>query len=47
MFVKGAGKVTLVENYEEAKKVEAYLYSIAKHTLEPKLNIPQAKGLCC
>ena len=36
MFVKRAGKVTLVENYEEAKKVEADLYSITKHTLEPE-----------
>ena len=32
MFVKRASKVTLVENYEEAKKVEAYLDSIANHT---------------
>ena len=35
MFVKRAGKVTLVENYQEAKKVEADLDSIARHTLEP------------
>ena len=37
MFVKRAGKVTLVENNEEAKKVEADPDSIAKHTLEPEL----------
>ena len=35
MFVKRSGKITLVENYEEAKKVDAYLDSIAKHTPEP------------
>ena len=32
MFVKRSGKITLVENYEEAKKVEAYLDSIEKLT---------------
>ena len=32
MFVKRAGKVTLVENYEEPKEVEADLDSIANHT---------------
>ena len=32
MFVKRSGKITLVENYEKAKKVEADLDSIAKHT---------------
>ena len=37
MFVKRVGKVTLVENYEEAKKVEANLDSVAKNTLEPEL----------
>ena len=35
MLVKRASKVTLVENYEEAKKVEEDMDSIAKHTLEP------------
>ena len=37
MFLKRSGKITLVENYEEAKKVEAYLDSIENHTLEPEL----------
>ena len=37
MFVKRSGKLTLVENYEEAKKVEADLDSIAKNTPKPKL----------
>ena len=37
MFVKRAVKVTLIENYEEAKKVEAALDNIAKHTLEPEV----------
>ena len=35
MFVKRAVKLTLVENYEEAKRVEANLDSIAKHTSKP------------
>ena len=43
MFVKRAGKVTLVENYEEAKKVEADLDSIITHTLEPKLKHTTSK----
>ena len=43
MFVKRVGKVTLVENYEEAKKVEVDLDSIAKHTLEPKLKHTTSK----
>ena len=34
MFVKRSGKVTLVENYEEAKRIEAYLDSIARNSLE-------------
>ena len=33
MFVNRDGKVTLVENYEEAKKVEADMDSITRHTL--------------
>ena len=37
MFVKRAGKVRLVENYEEAKKVEEDLDSIESHTLELEL----------
>ena len=37
MFVKRAGKVTLVENYEEAKKVEVDLDSVAKDALEFEL----------
>ena len=37
MFVKRPGKVILVENYEEAKKVESDLDSIVRHTLEPEL----------
>ena len=35
MFVKWAVKATLVENYEEAKKVEVDLASITRDTLEP------------
>ena len=37
MFVKRVIKVTLVENYEESKKVKAEIDSIEKHTLEPDL----------
>ena len=37
MFVKRVGNVTLVENYEEAKKVEEDLDSIISHTQEPEL----------
>ena len=37
MFVKRAVKLTLVENYEEANKVEAKLDSINKHTTEPEV----------
>ena len=37
MFVKRAVNTTLVENYEEAKKVEFDLDSIARHTLEPEV----------
>ena len=38
MFVKRVVKHTLVDNYEEANKVEVYLDSINKHTIEPKVN---------
>ena len=34
MFIKRAVKRSLVENYEEADKVEDELDSIAKHTSE-------------
>ena len=37
MFVKRAVKVTLIENYEEANKVEDDLDSIARNTLEPEV----------
>ena len=37
MFIKRAVKATLVEKYEEAKKVEADLDSIARHTSKPKV----------
>ena len=37
MFVKRVGKVTLVENYEEAKKVEVDLDSVTKDALELEL----------
>ena len=37
MFVKRSGEITLVENYEEDKKVEEDLDSIEKHTPEPNL----------
>ena len=43
MFVKRSGKVTLVENYEKAKKVEAYINSIARHTLELELKHTTSK----
>ena len=43
MFVKRFGKVTLVEKYEEANKIEAYLDSIEKHTLEPELKHTTSK----
>ena len=43
MFVKMPGKVTLVENYEEAKKIEAYMDSIENNTLEPKLKHTTSK----
>ena len=43
MFVKRAVKTTLVEKYEEAKKVEADLDSIARHTLEPNLKHTTSK----
>ena len=37
MFVKRAMKITLIENYEEAKRVEVDLDSIGKHTAEPEV----------
>ena len=37
IFVKRTVKPTLVENYEEAKKEEFDLDSIARHTLEPEV----------
>ena len=43
MFVKRVGKATLVENYEEAKKVEADPASIAKHALETELKHTTSK----
>ena len=43
MFVKRSGKVTLVENYEEAKKVEADLDSIGKHNPKPELKHTTSK----
>ena len=43
MFVKRVGKVTLVENYEESKKIEAYMDSISSHTLEPELKHTTSK----
>ena len=43
MFVKRSSKITLVENYEEAKKVEADLDGIAKHTPKPELKHTTSK----
>ena len=43
MFVKRFGKVTLVEKYEEAKKVEADMDSIARNTLELELKCTISK----
>ena len=37
-------KATLVENYEEAKKVEADLDSIARHTVQQKLKTIASKN---
>ena len=37
MFVKRAVKRTLLENYEEANKVEAELDNITKHTAKPEV----------
>ena len=37
MFVKREVKVTLIENYKEANKVEVDLDSIAKNNLEPEV----------
>ena len=43
MFVKRAVKLTLVENFEEANKVEDDLDSITKHTSEPEVNTISGK----
>ena len=43
MFVNTAVKLTLVENFEEAIKVEADLDSIEKHTSEPKVKTLSSK----
>ena len=45
MFVKRAVKVTLVENYEESKKVEGDLDSIVRHTSKPKEKTISIKNL--
>ena len=37
-------KPTLVENYEESKKVEADLDSIARYTSEPEVKITASKN---
>ena len=43
MFVKRSGKVTLVENYEEAKTIEEDMDSIERNTLEPDLKHSKRK----
>ena len=43
MFVKRSGKITLVENYEEAKKVEADMDSIEKYSPKPELKYTTRK----
>ena len=43
MFVKREVKHSLVENYEEANKVEAELDSIAKHTSESEIKTFSSK----
>ena len=43
IIVKRSGKVTLVENYEESKKVEEDLDSVARHTIEPELKHTTSK----
>ena len=43
MFVKKAVKLTLVENFEEAIKVEDDLDSIGKHTSKPKVETFSSK----
>ena len=43
MFVKRAVKITLIENYDEARKVEADLYNIAIHTSEPEVKPTASK----
>ena len=44
MFVKRAVKATLVENYEEEKKVEDDMDSITGHTLEPEVKPMASKN---
>ena len=43
MFVKRAVKHSLVENYEEANKLEVELDSIKKHTSESKIKLASGK----
>ena len=43
MFVKRLVKPSLVETYEEAKKVDAKLESINKHTVEPDVRTFSSK----
>ena len=43
MFVKRVGKVTLVEKYEETKKIETDLDSIERNTLDPELKHTTSK----
>ena len=47
MFVKREVKLTLVENFEEALKVEVDMDSIAKHTLELEVKTFSGKKNCC
>ena len=44
MLMKRAVKLTLVENFEEAIKVEADVDSIAKHTSEPEVKTFSGKN---
>ena len=43
MFVKRAFKPTLVEIYEESKRVEVDLDSIARHIIEPEVKTKAIK----
>ena len=43
MFVKREVKPTLVENYEESKRVEVDLDSIARHTSELEIKATTSK----